>query len=282
MFLGGNYTILLDNLIINNSISMSWGINNSLSGNIFIFSGIYMYGSLEELSSHIIDTTNLVNGNPLYFYANEIALDPLNFTNAGQVILVNCSDSQMENLNISQTMYAISLLYSNNITLSECNFSSNKIGLYVSSCKNISFFKSYILKNTYNGIDIFTSNLINIYQNTIKNNLNYGIYLQESYNNYISDNQITFNEENGIKLDDCEENIIKENIIENNYGDGIELINSDNNEIIENDIINNENWGIHLGKYGLGKNSRAITLSSLSRALMSQAWSPMMARGWRR
>ena len=64
--------------------------------------GLGIYGLLQDLQSHYIDTTNLVNGKPLYYYKSEIELGPNNFSNAGQVILVNCNNSVISNLIIPE------------------------------------------------------------------------------------------------------------------------------------------------------------------------------------
>ncbi|MDX1797494.1 MAG: right-handed parallel beta-helix repeat-containing protein, partial [Candidatus Lokiarchaeia archaeon] len=69
-----------DNLNISgNNLSSTYGIgifsnycnNLTISGNIMNNGGLRISGSLEELSSHSIDTTNVVNGKSLYYYANQ-------------------------------------------------------------------------------------------------------------------------------------------------------------------------------------------------------------------
>ena len=61
-------------------------ISNTMNGN-----GISLFGSsLENWNSHTMDTTNTVNGNPVYYYRNVTGINvPLG---AGQVILANCSE----------------------------------------------------------------------------------------------------------------------------------------------------------------------------------------------
>ncbi|GAG64827.1 unnamed protein product, partial [marine sediment metagenome] len=54
------------------------------------------------------------NGRPLYYYSNKISLVPDNFTNTGQIILVNCNDTIINNLNINYTT-SFSYLSSGNI-----------------------------------------------------------------------------------------------------------------------------------------------------------------------
>ena len=101
-------------------------------GNIMNECGLLLFGNLEILTSLIIDTTNLVNGKPLYYYLNEINLRPNNFTNAGQVILVSCTDSLISNLNTSYCSAGISLYYCNNndVIGNTANYTSHN-GIYL-------------------------------------------------------------------------------------------------------------------------------------------------------
>ena len=108
--------------------------NNTISGNIMNECGLLLSGNLEMLNSLIIDTTNLVNGKPLYYYLNEINLDPNNFTNAGQVILVSCTDSLISNLNTSKSSIGISLHYCNNNNISGNTANLCVYGIYLSGC----------------------------------------------------------------------------------------------------------------------------------------------------
>jgi parallel beta-helix repeat protein len=124
IILGGDENFISGNIISHNGdngISI-FGTNNTISNNtIFdnIRNGIVLGGrknmvsenamvkcgllltSQEGLSSHNIDTTNLVNGKPLYYYVNKINLGSDNFTNAGQVILINCNESSISQIIIT-------------------------------------------------------------------------------------------------------------------------------------------------------------------------------------
>jgi len=115
--------------------------DNTILENIMDECGLVISHSFEELSPNNIDTSNLVNGKPLYFYTNEINLGLSNFTNAGQVILVNCRDSLISNLNVSYGSVGISLFYCNNNNISGNIANYNKehgIYLYYSNNNLIS------------------------------------------------------------------------------------------------------------------------------------------------
>ena len=97
------------------------GSNNMLSGNLMDDCGLNIYGTIEDVSSHTIDSTNLVNGKPLYYYVNKVFLGPSDFANAGQVILASCSYSLISNISNSNLL-GISLYDCDNCNVSENDF----------------------------------------------------------------------------------------------------------------------------------------------------------------
>jgi len=152
------------------------GNNNIATGNLMNECGLRVSGSLESLSSNNIDTTNLVNGKPLYYYVDRASLEPSNFTNAGQVIMAYCNDSLLTNLNVSYSSIGITLLSSNN---------------------------NYILGNTannniFNGISVDGDNNT-ISGNTVNNNDFDGLSIGGNYNN-ISGNTANYNRDDGISI----------------------------------------------------------------------------------
>ncbi len=195
---------------------------NTLKGNLMIECGVYIQGSLVETSSQNIDTTNLVNGKPLYYCINETFLKSNNFPNAGQLILVNCNDSLIVDLDISSGSLGILLSYGKNNTISN------------NTCSN----------NNFGGIKLYNSNKNTISGNTVNNNYEYGICLDHySNNNTISGNTAN-NNYYGIEISNSDINTISGNTGNNNSG-GIRLYYSNNNTISENTANNNSN-GIYL------------------------------------
>ena len=235
---------------------------NTLKGNLMIECGVYIQGSLVETSSQNIDTTNLVNGKPLYYCTNETFLKSNNFPNAGQLILVNCNDSLIVDLDISSGSLGILLSYGKNNTISNNTCSNNNLGgikLYNSNKNTISgntvnnnyeygiCLDPYSNNNTisgntannnyYYGIEIGNSDINTISGNTVNNNSNGGIRLYYSNNNIISGN-IANNNGNGINLAHSNNNTISRNIANNN-GNEINLAHSNNNTIYFNNLVNN-------------------------------------------
>ncbi|TFF89713.1 MAG: hypothetical protein EU548_06720 [Promethearchaeota archaeon] len=229
--------------------------------------------TIEVITSNNIDITNLVNGNPIYYYTNELNLGHSNFSNPGQVILINCNDSVISNLNISQGSIGITLNRCINNTISNINASDNIFyGISLEICYNntvsennasynelagIYLYYSYgnnnILRNkvSYNknyGIALYYSNNTRISKNNASYNEISGLYLFNSYYNNISGNDVNINNIYGIYLEICNYTLITGNTINKNLEIGVYLLNSHNNTISDNtDTINNNvNQGVFL------------------------------------
>ncbi|MFW9999623.1 MAG: right-handed parallel beta-helix repeat-containing protein [Candidatus Hermodarchaeota archaeon] len=229
-----NNTILGNNLSHNNfsGIHLFNCEKNNISNNVMNKCGLFISSSISgsiygkfhinELYSHNIDTTNLVNEKPLYYYVNKTNLNSNNFTNAGQIILVNCSKSLISNSNVSYSSMGISLFYSKNNSILGNFANYNRYGIFLYECRN----------NT-------------ISNNQIKFN-SYGLFLNSSNNNEISGNSANYNGY-GISLYECSNNTISGNLANNNIygwgGAGI-FIYGFNNVILLNSANNNGEYGI--------------------------------------
>jgi len=251
-----NNTIISKNSASNNifaDIAIAISRNATLTENILSFGGkalnfggvlLYSPSSKEEVASHTIDTTNLMNNKPIYYYANEIGLQPSDFLNAGQIILANCNDSLISNINISNVYEGISILYGNNNTISN-NFLENVVGGFMSyTYTNNTVISENTIKNClYYGIGIGSGSNIIISKNVIENS-NYGIYFSYILNSTISGN-IVSNSEMGISMFNSNNTKISKNSIENNKK-GIHLGSSNGNIVSRNIIRNNKEFGVYL------------------------------------
>jgi len=220
-----NYNFVLNNTLNNNigdGVFLYYSHYNNFSGNNLNGSGFEVHGSLKGLATNNIYNTNLVNGKPLYYFTNETNLGPSDFENAGQVILVNCNDSIISNLDIT--------------------YSSNGISLYY--CYNNIILKNNVEHNTEYGIYLFYSNDNTISENIANNNRLYGIYIYQSNNNYILGNIANNNNGFGISLHNCDANNVSLNTANNNWV-GIYLCGSNRSSVLEN-IAKNNKYGIYL------------------------------------
>lgn len=216
--------------------------------------GLEITGSIEDFRSNSIKSTNRVNGKPLYYYYDKISLGLDNFTNAGQVILINCNQSLISYLNTSNGSKGISLYYCNNNTIAENNASYNKVsGIYLVNSnfnhiyENIVKFTYFSYEDDYNGISLIGSHYNNVTKNIATHDY-YGIFLFHSESNVISKNYLEYNIR-GIYASYSDHNYIIENNATHNNRAGIDIRDSDNNQIEGNIVINGYDYGIYLS-YG--------------------------------
>jgi parallel beta-helix repeat protein len=188
--------------------------DNDLRNNEMINCGLIVYGISPSEYFNNVDTTNTVNGKPIYYYIdkNEITIPQ----NAGEVILINCNHCTISNLNLSDGTIGIELAYSSNNNITENVLNNNNFaGIYLDSYSEDNSLKINIVK--FN---------------------NYGIYIQLSNGNFIKKNEINNNYE-AVYFYLSNNNIISENNLLNN-GFGIHLNHpSNNNRIYNNNFIGN-------------------------------------------
>ena len=259
-----------NNMIIGNSISSNTGSGvvlgsssgNSLYSNGLINDGIYIEGNSLTHYSHNIPSNNTVNTKPLYYYKHQTSF--VVPTDAGAVILVNCSNVLIEDIDITDVDPAVQIYYSNNVTLrnsvirrgsviylrsssnnviSSCNLSNN--GISIDHWSNYNMISDNILLRSS---IIVSSNYNNISGNKISNTLDGIILFSRTTGNTISANKIHNMSRRGIRLEGSRNGIIYGNTI-TNTGKAIYLVEgfceTANNTITENNITNNQ-YGIYL------------------------------------
>jgi len=206
------------NIINDNEIGLyisSSCYNITALNNIMNSCGLIMSysASKPQMDSFHIDKTNKVNGKSLYYYINKKTLNKNDFNDAGQVILNNCNDTIISNLNVSKASRGISLHYScNNVTISNITSSyENDYGFYVANCNNITIYNCTASFNKETGINLYGEKC-----NISKNILNYNKYsgISISSNNATIDNNvIKYNGYIGIELSYCGNVTFKNNNI---------------------------------------------------------------------
>jgi parallel beta-helix repeat protein len=190
-----------------------------------------------------IDTSNTVDGKPIYYLMGEkekvidkntnvgylavinsenVVIKDLTFKNNHQgILLVNCKDSKIENIIAEDNVYGIELIYSSHNQIAKNMISKNiGIGIFLDGCSHNEISENEISENS-EGITLYGPSIFPIesYNTIFKNNI--------SKNNF------------GISLD----NVSKETIKENNVSENeiaLEISYSENNLIYHNNFINNE------------------------------------------
>jgi parallel beta-helix repeat protein len=203
------------NSISGNNITNNWGgvfayssDNNSIDGNMFANDGLFGENSF----GNVVED-NLVNGKPLVYLWG---VSDFRIENAGQVILVDCDDISVENLNLSCTDVGIQLWNTTNTIMAANN----------------------ITNNNYEGIRLYYSSNNSIVDNNITANFATGIWLgYSSCNNSVVENNITKNND-GLQIYLSSFNNISANKIADNW-DGIWLLDSSGNIFYHNNFLYN-------------------------------------------
>jgi parallel beta-helix repeat protein len=208
--------------------------NNTITGNRFVNDGMFVsdsYGNVVE--------TNVVNEKPLVYLEGASSLTVVN---AGQVILVNCDNVEVDSLNLVNASVGLELLRTNNSRTADNNIINNgRYGLYLSHSFNNSAVRNVIAKNGEHGISLSDSLNNTVAGNNISQNEAYGIHLEFSLSNTIVGNNVTENGYGGIGVESSSSNnSISENCLLANGYVGIKLgYSSGNNNIDTNNITDN-------------------------------------------
>ena len=197
-----------NNTLIGNNITNSyngiclWDSGNSMlrTNTISNCSCNFGYWSGSALSHFIqdIDTSNTVDGKPVYYLVDEQDMVIDASSDAGYVGVVNSNNIIVKDLNLKKNAQGILFAWTENSRIENINASDNADGIWLQNSNN----------NT----------LIN---NIVSNNFkDFSIYLQESNSTTIINNTITGNKGSGI-LSYYSSSTVMNNIIVNNAGYGI-------------------------------------------------------------
>jgi parallel beta-helix repeat protein len=236
-------TISNNNIFENNEagIRIYSSQGNIITGNTLMDSSIILGGySLEDWNTHIIDTSNFVNGKPVHYWKNRTGgAIP---SNAGQIILANCKNVRIENQKVNDVSVGIALGFSSNNFIEDNEISTiAKYGIYLLFSNENEIMNNDIFDNLGSGVYLTRSKENEINKNVINNNNREGIVIDYySDNNLISDNQVDLNLLEGIKIYFSNDNQLKDNLLTDNFI-GISLsqskgINLSGNEMIKNGI----------------------------------------------
>ena len=185
--------------------------NNTIKNNNFTNCGVFFFGNTIDHFTQNIEG-NTINDKPLFYSINQnkvkIPDDAVN------IILVNCSNTRLNNKNIGYTEVGVLLAFCRNITINNSFFSNCNAGV----------------------------GLVNVDNCTITNNniTNIGdaIIIRYSNDNIIKNNIIFKANRLGIEAIQSNNNLIVENIVSTNYSTrNIELLSSYNNQVYHNNFL---------------------------------------------
>lgn len=139
-------------------------INNNMTGN---YENLRIDAwSLETFMSLSIDTSNTVDGRPVYYWTNRRDADAP--SDAGYLALINCSNITVKGLNLTNNGEGVLLANTENCTITQNNIAENEVGVH--------FYEN--------------SNNNTITYNNIRDNVD-GVIIEESLANRVDHNNVT-------------------------------------------------------------------------------------------
>jgi parallel beta-helix repeat protein len=179
--------------------------NNALSNNTHAFGASNVIGA-------DVDTSNTVNGKPIYYWVNEH--DKTVPADAGYVALIGCSGITVKNLDLAGNYHGIFLGSTTNSTIINNKFSNNLFGVNLNAASNNTISQNTIIDNE-NGVGLEAGSSENsIYGNNIDMN-KFGVYIDAVSGNSIIGNVIR-DSETGVYTQYSGLNIIHHNNFINN------------------------------------------------------------------
>lgn len=207
---GNTVTLCTSGLLMKESGANTLQSNN-LTLNEYNF-GIYQDGDVLLDLMNSVDTSNTVDGNPIYYLANQH--DQTIPNNAGYVALVNCTRITVDELNLTKNWQGLLIAFTNDSTVRNVNASLNEIGFSIRFSTNIT-----------------------VSANSISNN-QVGIRLWNTNQNLIRQNSLDSNYD-GIEFDYSDDNTLEENTVLNTTGYTVLVILSNDNLVFHNNFILN-------------------------------------------
>jgi len=254
-------------------ISLSSSSDCTLSSNTLYDNGynFVVEGTIIDDFYHYIDTSNMVNGKPIYYLIEQSNIELDENNNFGFLGLISCTNITAKNSDVNGILaidttgstifnvsshdsgYGIYLYSFSDSIISNCEvYDNSEYGIYLSSSSNNEITNCNVYSNSKGGICLTDSSDNSITECNAYNN-RYGIYLSGSSDNNIIANCDTYgNSYYGIYLKWSSNNEITNCDTYGNFGGGIYFDGSSNNNITNCNAYNNEGYAISIGRFFTG------------------------------
>ncbi len=182
------------NIIRNNTIGIDfeYSPNNTFTNNLLDNNAQPL--RFETEWSNSIDTSNMIDGKPIYFIVNQkdLLIDPTGYPQIGYLAIINCTRITIKNLNNNGSQMGIIMVQTTNSTIAQNNITNHQRGIYLYYSSNISINENQVTDNEY-GIMIETNLGNMVVGNYIANN-DCGIFLTGApqtiyHNNFVNNTQ---------------------------------------------------------------------------------------------
>ena len=252
-----NSTIIGNN-VSNNNVCGIWLIAsycNNITSNTFVNDGLIVWGPYQDTVED-----NTVNGKPLVYLED---VSDTEVTDAGQVILVNCNNITVKNLELSNTSVGVTLWETDDSIVSNNNMCNNRHGIVIDDSCNNTISGNYVSNNDWGGIYLGYSHKNALSYNTFVND---GLYSRDSYENTVEENTVNgkplvyLEDTSDIEITDAGQvilvncnNITVDDLDLSNTYVGVALWGTEDSQILNNTVCNNNGGGIYL--YSSGNNT---------------------------
>jgi parallel beta-helix repeat protein len=238
IYVSGTGAVISNNYIANNSeVGIEFpSAAGSLRKNTLVNNGQAFDFDTLPSTSNVIDSSNTVDGKPVYCWVNEHSKNvPLE---AGYVLLSNCTNITVQGISIFNSSDSTArnsngiYLYSTKDTLIKNNYLQAGAGITIgSSCQNMTITENYVGSG---GISLTSSSNVSVIKNYVQS---IGISLGRITNCIISKNTLRGCVE-GLGLRAAHQNrILQNNIAECDIG--INIFKSDENAFNGNNFVSN-------------------------------------------
>jgi len=246
------------------------GVDNEskiVYANITSFS---VFAPLAQVAAPPALETNLSCGDPLnqenmtYYLNNSVNSSGDCFTITADNVTLDCQGNSITG---NTTGNAISALWRNNVTITNCTISNYSNGIFFLVSNNSQIINNFAYNNTYEiylvsssnnsiseniisggyeGIYLHSSPDNFVIGNFVENTTYYGIYVfSNSNNNSIIGNNVSYNGMSGITVESSSNNSLSENLAKFNDA-GISLLSGAAFNRISYNLFENNNYGIYL------------------------------------
>jgi parallel beta-helix repeat protein len=239
-----------DNVAIGNGLDAVYvgsSTNIVVINNTMVENGVYVRGELlEHWNTHVIDTSNSINGKPVVYWKNSIGVTVP--PGAGQIILANCVNIVVDSQNVSDGTAGIEAGHSQWITITNNTaVSNNREGIFLSHTSNVTIAQNNASHNMHGLYTYYESYYLNVIDNILSNNSGVGLrsgyfWSGKTYYSVFENNVLSSNAEEGMHVQGDFNDIVNNTATDNLYG--IYLQRSTGLNVTWNNISGNE-FGIN-------------------------------------
>lgn len=138
---------------------------NIMSGNWYNFN-LELY-DLENKTGNVIDTSNLVDGNKIYYFEGEPK--PSIKSDAGTVYCINCGKAEIKDLVLQNNSYGV-FLYNTSSEMQNNTINNSVYGIMVLSSHNVNISDSRV-ENSMMGVNLKEVTDVTLADNVVKNSI---------------------------------------------------------------------------------------------------------------